>query len=414
VWNRHSCLSWNRHSCLFLLLVLAWPGLSQSFSQRGFFESRFIGYPQTAPGDSGRAVASGLLRYEAAWKPLSNWRFAGSLDARTDTHRQVERAWGLSWQDRDIRRPAFAVRRLSATYRRGPVTFELGKQFIRWGKTDLLNPTDRFAPRDYLEVVDNDFLGVTAARLTLERGGDTLDLVFQPRFTPSRLPLLNQRWVALPDVPIRDAGAHYPGRAQYGARWNHIGSGFEYSFSFFDGFNHLPLLEPRVELTPLRVHLTRQYSRMRMYGADAALPLKWLTLKAETAWFTSSTPQADEYLLYVIQLERQSGEWFLVGGYAGEAVTAARRRFDFSPDRGLARAFLAHAGYTIDPHRSLALEAAVRHNGDGAWVRFEFSHALTARWRAIASFSLIRGAADDFFGQYRRNSHAALTFRYSF
>jgi hypothetical protein len=398
-----------------LLVLAAAPGWAQGFSQRGFLETRVVAYPQTAPGDSGRSVAEALLRYEATWKPLPSWRFAGGLDARADTHRQVERAWGLSWQDREIRRPAFAVRRLSATYRRGPVTFELGKQFIRWGKTDILNPTDRFAPRDYLEVVDNDFLGVTAARLTVEKGNDTLDLVWQPRFTPSRLPLLNQRWAVLPEVSIRDAGAHYPGRSQFGARWNRVGAGFEYSFSFFEGFHHLPLLEPEVELSPFRVNVTRVYPRLRMCGADAAVPLKWLTVKAEAAYFTSATPQADEYVLYVIQFERQAGEWFFVGGYAGQAVTAARRPvFDFAPDRGLARAVLVHAGYTIDANRSLALEAAIRQNGKGAWLRFEYSHALGSHWRATAAASLIRGSAEDFLGQYHRNSHAGLTLRYSF
>jgi len=397
-----------------LALAAAWPGFGQAFSQRGFVETRFVAYPQTAPGDRGRAVAEALLRYEAAWKPLPGWRFAGSFDARADTHRQVERAWDLAWQDRDLRRPAFAVRRLSATYRRGPLTFEAGKQFIRWGKTDLLNPTDRFAPRDYLAVVDKDFLGVTAARLTLEQKNDTLDVVWQPRFTPSRLPLLDQRWVVLPEVAVRDAGARYPGRSQFGWRWNRLGPGFEYSFSFFDGFHHLPVLEAQAQLKPFRVNVTRVYPRLRMYGADAAVPLKWVTVKAEAAWLTSSTQQADEYVLYVVQVERQSGEWFLVGGYAGEAVTAARRGFDFSPDRGLARALLAHAGYTIDATRSLALEAAIRDNGDGLWARFSYSQTLGQHWRATLSFSLIRGAAEDFLGQYRRNSHVSLALRYSF
>ncbi len=406
-----------------VLLLGALPAFGQAFAQRGFFETRLVAYPQTAPGDRGRGVAEALLRYEGTWKPLPGWRFASNLDARTDTHRQVERAWDLSWQDREIRRPAFAVRRLSATYHRGPLTFEAGRQFIRWGKADILNPTDRFAPRDYLEVVDNDFLGVTAARVTLEKGRETLELVWQPLFTPSRLPLLNQRWAVLPEVSIRDAGAHYPGRSQFGARWSRTGAGYEYSFSLFDGFNHLPLFELRAELGPLQLPATRLsppfglarlYPRLRMYGGDAAVPLKWLSVKAEAAWFTSATPQADEYVLYVVQLERQAGEWFLVGGYAGEVVTAARRGFEFAPDRGLARSLLGRAGYTLGPSRSLALEAAVRENGKGVWARFEYSQTLGSHWRATASFSLIRGAADDFLGQYRRNSHVSLALRYSY
>src|SRR4029077_14391315 len=120
------------------------------------------------------------------------------IDARTDTHQETERAWGLSWWDRNRQRPAFAIRRLSATYTRGKLTVELGKQLIRWGKADVLTPTDRFAPRDFLTVVDSDFLPVTAARVTYGTQSDTVDLIFSPRLTPSRVPLLNQRWAVLP------------------------------------------------------------------------------------------------------------------------------------------------------------------------------------------------------------------------
>ena len=56
-----------------------------------------------------------------------------------------------------------------------------------------------------------------------------------------------------------------------------------------------------------------------MYGGDAAVPAWWFTFKAEAAYFTSSTPGADQYLLYVLQLERQAGEWLVIGGYAAKS-----------------------------------------------------------------------------------------------
>jgi hypothetical protein len=392
----------------------------QSFTQRGFLELRLSAYAQTARGDSGRAVGDALLRYEATYRAGPAWRFHGVLDAQTDTHRQAERRWNFTWQDRTSQAPAFAVRRLSAAYSRGGLSAEAGKQFIRWGKADLLNPTDRFAPRDYLRVVDNEFLAVTAARLTYEHGSETLDLVYVPRFTPSRIPLINQRWVVLPEeapanLEIRDRGARYPGGGQFGVRWSHVGRGFEYAACFYEGFQHLPLLEGRLaSLQPPAVEFLRTYPRLRLYGGDAAVPLPWLVVKAEAAWFSSRSPEADEYVQYVIQAERQKGEWFLIGGYAGETVTRRRAPFDFAPDRGLARAFLGRAGYNLDSNRSVSVEAAVRQNGKGVWTRWQYSHALGQHWRATAGLVWIRGAANDFLGQYRRNSHAVLTLRYSF
>ncbi len=401
------------------LAFCAAPLCAQStFTQRGFVETRTTAYPQATVNDSGRIVNETLLRWEPAWQPSPNWVFAASFDARADTHRQVSREWSLNWRDRGLMRPAFSVRRASAAYHRGGWNVELGKQFIRWGKADILNPVDRFAPRDFLSVTDNDFLAVQAARVTYERGGNTIDLVASPQFTPSRIPLLNQRWAALPDeaaaLRFIDMGSRLPGRAQFGARFNRNAGPYEFSLVFFDGFHYLPLFEGRLKPPGLEVEFTRFYPSLRLYGGDLAVPLPWFTVKAEGAWFTSRSPGADEYALYVVQLERTVGEWVFVGGYSGEAVTQRRNPSGFAPDRGLADAFLGRASYTLGPRRSIAFEAAVRQSGDGAWLKSEYTHSFGRHWRAVAGFTLIRGEPTDFLGQYRRNSHGLLALRYSF
>jgi hypothetical protein len=387
---------------VLVLVAAAVPALAQ-FSQRGFLETSAFLYPETAPNDSSHAVGEGLLRWEAFYK-LTDLRFAAGVNARYDTHQQT--GTGFSFFDRTRRRPVFDVRRLSATYARGKLTVEAGKQLIRWGKTDILNPTDRFAPRDFLNVIDNDFLPITAARVTYGSQADTVDVVFSPRLTPSRIPLLNQRWS--PPVPLREADPDFPGAPQYGARWNHIGGRAEYSFSFYNGFDNLPLFR----LTP-QFTVQRFYPQLRMYGADAALPVGPVTVKGEAAYLTSSNPQSDEYVLYVVQLERQAGEWSFVAGYAGQATTERRSAIGFSPTRGYARSVVGHATYTIDTNRSLTVEMVVRQNGAGAWLRGEYSQAFGQHWRATVGYSLIRGDATDFIGQYQRNSHALLTVRYS-
>lgn len=403
------------------LLAAALHGIvfGQAFTQRGFFEIRNFAYPQAAPGDSGRLVSEQLLRWEATWRVSSWLQLNAGADARFDSHRQFERAWRLDWADRRRQRPPVSARRLSLLAHRGGFTFEGGRQFIRWGKADILNPTDRFAPKDFLNVITTELLGVTAVRGTYERGGDTLEVVVQPVFTPSRTPLLNQRWAALPEEAAQfrliEAAAQYPGRAAAGARWNHVGGGYEFSLSFYDGFNHLPVYA--ASLTPLpppTIVFERIHPQMRMYGGDAAVPARWLTVKAEAAYFTSSSPLADNYALYVIQAERQRGEWLFVGGYAGETVTERRVQIDFAPDRGLAKTFLGRASYNIDANRSIAFEGAARQNGKGFYGRFEYTQAVGAHWRVTAAANVLRGAREDFLGQYRRNSNLMVALRYSF
>jgi len=402
---------------LLPILILAICASAQNVRHRGFVDLKTTLFPQTGANDSGRVIQEALLRYEVAAE-LTPWlKVNGGLDARSDTHHQSERSLRIDWQDRGFLRPTLSLRRFSATVFKGPVTFEAGKQFIRWGKTDILNPLDRFAPRDFLNVIDNEFLGVLAGRLTFERGAHTFEVVVQPRFTPSRTPLLNQRWVVLPPdqippFPLSQGAPVIPGGVQTGARWNYLGKGYETALAFYEGHNHLPQVDGR--LVPGRIELFNRFAPMRMYGGATAVPLPWFTFKAEGGYFTSASASADDYVLYVAQVERTMGEWTMVGGYSGETVTAKKTQLDFAPDRGLARAVLARVGYTIDADRTAAVEAAVRQNGDGAWLKGEYTHRLSTHWQARVSATLIRGESTDFLGQYRRNSHAIVALRYSF
>jgi len=416
----------------FLLMMAAsLPASGQRVTQRGLIETTGLVYPLESPSGDERWIGEVLFRQEASWRPAQWVSLFGAFDARAGTSDWVDRSWSIDWSDRGLKRPALAIRRLSASVHRGGLTLEAGKQLVRWGKADILNPTDRFAPRDLLEVVDNEVLAVTAVRLTYERGADTLDMVFSPRLTPSRLPLSGGRWapqiasVAPPGSlppgasawPVVVVGSEFPTRPQAGIRWNHVGSGFEYSVSAYDGFNNLPASQVSVNPTELRFEVTRTFPTMRMVGGDMAWPFRWFTLKGEAGYFWTTDAATDDYGIYVVQLERQAGEWIIVGGYAGEFVTQTRSvlQAPFTAfDRGLAKTVLARAAYTLDVNRSLAFEGAVRRNGRGFWVKAEYSQAVGQHWRATARTDVIGGALDDFLGQYRRNSSARLTLRYSY
>jgi hypothetical protein len=393
----------------------------QLISQRGFAEVIGAAFGQQTPNDSTRAVGDVLLREEVFAKPLSWLQLAVGADARANTHSQVSEDWKPDLADRGVRRPPLSLRRAAATVAYRGFTVDIGKQFIRWGKADILNPTDRFAPRDYLTVVDTEFLPVTGVRASFQATeADAIEAVWVPRFTPSRLPLLNQRWTAVPATApvlrVVDEGAEIPAGSQSGLRWSHVGDHAEYSLSWFDGFNHLPTIGESVKVTAAgpTVSIVRQYPSIRSYGADAAIPTPWMTVKAEGAYVTSRSTATDEYMLYVVQLERQTGEWLLVGGYAGEIVTDRRSAVVFAPDRGLAGSFVGRASYTIDSNRSLVFEAAVRQTLAGAYWKAEYSQAYGQHWRATLDGVVIEGHQTDFLGQYHRNSHVSLGIRCSF
>jgi len=379
--------------------------LTQNLTQRGFVESRATLYPQTTANDSAHFVGEMLLRDEVFYKPRKDFQLTGGIDLRTDTHHQVERTFHFStfyFLDRELKRPLFSIRRLSAEYHRGGFSIEVGKQIVRWGRADILNPTDRFARRDFMTIVDPEFLGITAVRATYERGPNTFDAVWAPRFTPSRIPLVGQRWLPVPaGVVLAPMQSQFPNGSQSGFRWSYVGS-VEFAGAYYQGFSDIPAPD-------------LSYEKLKMAGGDVAIPLRWLSVKGEAGYFNYSGTRLDDIVLYVIQLERQSGEWFFVGGYAGEIVTErGTQAVSLNPDRGISKSILGRAGYTIDTNRSVAVETAVHQNGDGLWTKFEYSQAYGQHWRLTGSLSVFRGDPLDFLGQYRRNSNGLIAVKYSF
>lgn len=390
---------------------------AQVISERGFVEGRGQLFFQENKTDTPREIGDVLLRQEVFIKPSPWLRLFGGVDLRGNTHDQVEDEWRLDFQDRGTLRPRAAVRRLGATISAPHFTLDAGKQFIRWGRADILNPTDRFAPRDYLTVIENDFLPVLGARAAIQAGTETIEGVWVPRFTPSRIPLLSQRWTVLPPeaagIRIIDNGALYPEGSQQGVRWNHVGQSFEMSASFYDGYSNLPNINI-LPIAPTTVEFFRTYPRLRSYGADVAIPTGIVTIKGETAWLKSPDATLNDYVLYVVELERQVGEWIFDGGYIGEVITTDRGTARFGPDEGVAKSIIGRVSYTLGPRRSLAAEGAVRQNADGAYGKGEFSQTFGQHIRVTVAGVVLGGDETSFLGQYKHNSNASIAVRFSY
>lgn len=401
----------------FSLILFAADASAQPATYTGFIEGRGFWYFEEAPNDPERLIGDALFRQELVLRPARPLKFTAGLDLRHNTYDQVEDEWRLDFEDRGLLRPRAAVRQLSATIAAGWLTLDVGKQFVRWGRADIIYPTDRFAPRDYLNVIDPDLLPIIGARAAVQLGSETFEAIWVPQLTPSRLPLIDQRWAPVPPVsvllPLENAESEFPDGSQVGARWRHTGSRVELAVSVFDGFNHLPDIQLRTQ--PDAIEVLRVYPAIRMYGGDVAVPTPWVTLKGESAWIESTSGTSDDYVLYVIEIERQAGEWLLDVGYAGEVVRASRVPVVFSPERGMARSVIGRALFTAGASgRRVLMEGAVRQDGSGFFARVEFSESLGQYWRLTLTGVGLGGDPDDFLGQYHRNSHGSVALRVSF
>ena len=104
-------------------------------------------------------------------------------------------------------------------------------------------------------------------------------------------------------------------------------------------------------------------------------------------------------VLYVIEIERQIGEWLLDVGYAGEVVTKAQPgQLSFAAERGLARSIIGRASYVVDPTRTVTFEGAARQDGGGFYARGEYSQTVGEHWRFTLAGVALAGDDDDFLG----------------
>src|SRR6188768_12508 len=124
-------------------LGLAWPrSAAAQYSYRGFVDAGLTWYPREAPNDDTHLVGDVQARFEPSIEVRPWLSFLGSFEARVDTDDQVGTG-GVYW-DRTLQRPGVAVRTLTAALRRGPLSVDVGKQFVRWGTSDIISPTDYF------------------------------------------------------------------------------------------------------------------------------------------------------------------------------------------------------------------------------------------------------------------------------
>jgi hypothetical protein len=187
----------------------------------------------------------------------------------------------------------------------------------------------------------------------------------------------------------------------------------EGSASFYDGFHNLPSVTT-VPVARNTVEFMRAYPPLRSYGTDLAVLTPVVTLKGEAAWLKAPDGTINDYVLYVLELERQIGEWIFDGGYIGEVITANRGTQRFGPDEGIAKSFIGRVSYTIGPRRSFTIEGAIRQNADGAYSRGEFSQTFGQHIRITLAGVVLAGDRDSFLGQYRDNSNASIAFRFSY
>ncbi len=163
----------------------------------------------------------------------------------------------------------------------GPFTLKLGRQIVVWGRSDRVSPTEVLSSRDLTARVsdsDEQRNGNDMVSLRFQASGETSVTATVARFEPNRMPTGS--------LPVNRTERSTPLRPEFAFKVDRSGSGFDWSLSYFDGFDKTP----RYRFLPKApsVFFESSHERMRMVGADFATSQGRWTLRGETAFFRVS------------------------------------------------------------------------------------------------------------------------------
>jgi hypothetical protein len=428
----------------FLLLASCSNLFPQSIWEYGGFLQESGRFYANKPNPSD-AYAEGNAQFQLWGRaPLSkNLSVRSVFDIRVDTHGNVNRGRWMDIEERGLRRPAGSISELYLDAKVGRVDLRLGKQRVRWGRADGFNPTDNIIPYDYLETFDDERLAVSALKADAYFTNTSVQFVWMPWYTPTRLPLLGRRWfpqlpvsMALPlfpggppldtDLYYRDLAGPLPartfGNSQWGARFNQVLPRGEFSFSYFDGFDDLPYfrsdVSPFFSTISLRpkafISLRREYYRVHVAGMDFASEIGPVGIRGEAAYFDQTDPLNLDHVLYVIGVDKHWGDWFAILQYAGQKINGRAPDMAVFPDLGLRSTLIWRVERTMGPSRSFEIKGALRLRDGDFLLQPVYSVALSNGWRIKLDATVFAGRENSYLGQFRESSHINLKLIYSF
>lgn len=208
----------------------------------------------------------------------------------------------------------------------GPVEIRLGKQFIFWGRTDWINPTDVITGWDYFNManeIEDYRMAPLAARLQWYIVDELkLDLVWAPLFRPSRLPSVAPGQMG--GLPVTEMPAALPRpqprNGEFGVRASHSISAWalDWSISGYKGFEKLPvfsvtpIFDPSAGPAPTGFAWTRHHHPVWMVGMDFSKAIGSFVFKGEGAFKITDDWQGDDPLVRNSRLEYVLGASYTI------------------------------------------------------------------------------------------------------
>ncbi len=171
----------------------------------------------------------------------------------------------------------------------------IGNQFIFWGTTNWINPTDNINPWDYVNIsaeVEDYRVPVTAAKFDFYPSDSfTLEFVWLPVFQANKIPIelpdrmgplaVNLNSPELPETKL--ANSQFAFRLSSSLPW------FDYSLSYFHGYDkNFSLYSETMFGQNPQIFFTPKYEKIDIFGADFVTTFDKFALQGEGAFFKTT------------------------------------------------------------------------------------------------------------------------------
>ncbi|MEK6748415.1 MAG: hypothetical protein AABY83_04330 [Pseudomonadota bacterium] len=169
-------------------------------------------------------------------------------------------------------------------YTSGFWDLRIGRQLIIWGKADGVNPTDNLAVRNFRLLTTEDMeqkSGVVTVFASAYIGELRTQLLWLPEFRPHTLPFSETATQKYSEISPKDP------KKQWAARVERTGGDWDWSLSYFSGYDKSPDLHLGVSTLSMPT-IDLVHPRLHVLGADAAGTVGRIGWRLEGAY--TSTP----------------------------------------------------------------------------------------------------------------------------
>ncbi|NOX87989.1 MAG: hypothetical protein GXO77_03115 [Calditrichaeota bacterium] len=428
---------------LLPLLVLSYfmPGLSQT-RLGGFVEYDNITYLKNGSREKINGRNQAILQLELRHQVNSKADIFGSVEIRND--------------QADPSRNRIYLDEAYINLYLGDFDIRVGKQIYAWGRADGFNPTDNLTAWDFSDILDteDEKIGVVSARVNYYFGDWSMEAVLEPSFTASVLPdgAASRWWLKMPPVVPNPA---YPQAGlptlkaayviappvlpdqgvrstQYALKLSGTARGWDFSVSWFDGFDDLPSIHTATVVdsafTSALITLQPKYHRRRAIGADFATAFNRLGVRGEAAYYLTEDwngvdPDVDDpYLQYVLGLDYTfrdvlpGKDLFILLQWVQEVQTPNRNTVYRETDLNhlFRKSIIGKADLSLGDFTKLTVEGVGNLATDDWWIRPGLEWAATDGVKLLITADLLGGVDNSFFGSFRDNRRLQFRLKYSF